>query len=194
MPFHGAVVVRELAREEGSRWELVEPLTYDGKHERFVVPARFVTDFASVPRALTWLVPRYGRYTKAAILHDHLWRLCAAGDFSWVDADGIFRRVMRELGVPFLRRWLMWGAVRLAGVVTRSPSTLWTQGIRNLATLVVVLLLGVSYLVVPLVVVLVFLAVFGIAEAIAWVPLATSHRVRRQPTKQVNRPRVFLPR
>ena len=39
------------------------------------------------------------------------------------DADGIFRRVMRELGVPKLRRALMWAAVR-----TGSPATLFEAG------------------------------------------------------------------
>ena len=29
----------------------------------------FTTDFASVPWAVTWLIPRYGLYTKAAIVH-----------------------------------------------------------------------------------------------------------------------------
>lgn len=31
------------------------------------------------------------------------------------DADGLFRRVMRELGVSGWRRWTMWAAVRLGG-------------------------------------------------------------------------------
>src|SRR5947209_20335964 len=117
MPFTGDVVVRELSDADGSRWCLLEPLSYYGRRETFVVPVGFTTDFASVPQALTWLVPRYGRYTKAAILHDHLWREGAAGRFRWADADGILRRAMRELDVPFLRRWPMWGAVRLRGSV-----------------------------------------------------------------------------
>jgi hypothetical protein len=194
MPFHGDVVVRELGGHDGSRWRLVEPLRYDGKHEQFVVPAGFTTDFASVPRALTWLVPRYGRYTKAAILHDCLWRRCADGEFSWVDADGIFRRVMRELGVPFLRRWLMWGAVRLAGILTRSPSTLWTQGPGNLASLLVITVLGIAFLVVPGLVVVAFLGLFAVLEALTWTPLAGAHRARGGKGKQVNRPRLLLPK
>ena len=31
---------------------------------------------------------------------------------SAVDADGLFRRSMRELGVPPVMRWLMWTGVR----------------------------------------------------------------------------------
>ena len=111
MPFEvGDVVVRRLDDEH---WEVVEPLAYLGERDRFVVPAGFVTDFATVPRVVVWLVPRFGRYTAAAILHD--W-LCTEGITGGVvtarQADGIFRRVMRESGVPVVRRWLMWCGVR----------------------------------------------------------------------------------
>jgi hypothetical protein len=193
MAFAGDVVVRELADADGSRWRLEEPLSYTGRDELFVVPAGFTTDFASVPQSLTWLVPRYGRYTKAAILHDYLWQRCREGAFAWADADGVLRRAMRELDVPFLRRWLMWGAVRLAGIVTRSPSSLWTQGVGSLLALVVVTVLGVAYLAVPVVVVVAFTAVFAVAESLVWVVLAVASR-RRTTHKQVNRPRLMLPR
>ena len=193
MPFTGDVVVRELPGDEGSRWQLVEPLSYAGRAESFVVPAGFTTDFASVPQALTWLVPRYGRYTKAAILHDFLWRRCREGRFDWSDADGILRRAMRELDVPFLRRWLMWGAVRLAGIVTRSPSSLWTQGAAALAALLVVTVLGIAYVAVPLAVVAAFTLVFAAAEAMVWVGLKVASR-RPAAHKKVNRPRLMLPR
>jgi hypothetical protein len=192
MPFSGDVVVRELAAAGGSRWQLVEPLGYQGRDEEFVVPAGFTTDFASVPQALTWLVPRYGRYTKAAILHDHLWRLCAQGQFAWADADGLLRRAMRELGVPFLRRWLMWGAVRLAGVFTRDFSSLWTQGWVALVQLVAVTVLGIPYVAVPLAVVAVFTLVFALAESVVWALLHLRPPARRR--KQINRPRLVLPR
>jgi hypothetical protein len=50
--------------------------TFRGNVGRLLVPASaeqpFETDLASVPRLLTWLVPRYGTYTKAAVLHDYL--------------------------------------------------------------------------------------------------------------------------
>jgi hypothetical protein len=94
-------------------WELVEPLEYRGNKEKFRVPPGSTTDFASVPLPFRWLIPRSGRHTKAAVLHDHLWRthLC-----SYHDADGIFRRALHDLGVPFLRRWIMWAAVRWASL------------------------------------------------------------------------------
>jgi hypothetical protein len=65
-----------VSRVDANTWALVDELVYQGRWERFVVPAGFRTDFASVPRVVTWLVPRFGAYTLAAILHD--W-LCSEG-------------------------------------------------------------------------------------------------------------------
>jgi hypothetical protein len=94
-------------------WETLRPLIYQGTVDDIVVPEGQGTDFASVPRMFVWFLPRYGRYTKAAILHDYLLRVAVpAGRTSRLDADGLFRQAMRELEVPFLRRWIMWGAVR----------------------------------------------------------------------------------
>jgi hypothetical protein len=94
-------------------WELLVALVYSGRDEQFVVPPGFRTDFASVPRAVQWLVPTTGRYTRASVLHD--W-LCgeplASGLLSSHDVDGILRRVLREEGVPLVRRRLMWAGVR----------------------------------------------------------------------------------
>lgn len=195
MPFVGPVVVEEIDDvDEGSRWRLVEPLTYDGHSERFVVPVGFTTDFASVPRIFTWLVPRYGRYTKAVILHDYLWSMARAGGFAWVDADGILRRTMRELGVAFLRRWLMWAAVRLASIVRHDPASLWRQGAGPLAALVAVTVPAVAFLAAPAVVVLVFQLLFGLAELVAWALLALTAALRGPGRKQLNPPRLTVPR
>jgi len=94
MPFtQGEVLVRQL---DPTCWALVEPVVYRGRWETWTVPAGFETDFASVPRLVVWLLPTYGLYTKAAILHDFL---LAEPSVTRTDADGLFRRSMGELGV-----------------------------------------------------------------------------------------------
>lgn len=109
------------------RWELAESLVYQGAEDRFTVPAGFRTDFASVPTVFTWLIPRYGIYTRAAVLHDFLCALVRAGVFTQVDADGIFRRVLRELGVSLPRRWMMWAAVRAGYRMSGATGKDWLQ-------------------------------------------------------------------
>lgn len=99
-------------------WELLVALVYQGRDERFVVPVGFRTDFASVPQAVQWLVPTTGRYTRATVLHD--W-LCGeplvSGQLSSHDVDGLLRRVLREEGVPLVRRRVMWAGVRWGALV-----------------------------------------------------------------------------
>lgn len=155
MAFKGDVVVRQL---DPTDWELREPLTYRGNRDSFTVPAGFRTDFASVPRAVVWLLPRYGDYTKAAILHDYLWR---SDVVSRADADGLFRRAMRELGVPVPRRWLMWGAVRLASGMSGASARDW-------AAFVLVVVAALALVAVPAFVVQVYLVLFWVVELLFW--------------------------
>jgi hypothetical protein len=84
------------------------------------------------PAVLVWFIPRYGRYTKAAIFHDYLCSAAVpAGRISRIEADGMFRQAMREVGVPFLRRWIMWTAVRLGALTNPTgPKKWWTEAWR----------------------------------------------------------------
>lgn len=173
MPFAGDVVVREISDDS---WRLVEPLEYWGNTDRFVVEAGFDTDFASVPKIFTWLLPRYGKYTKAAILHDWLCAQARKGLIVRSDADGIFRRSMRELGVPFLRRWLMWSAVRVDAAKHAGPRELLRPSVVSLLAFLATAVLGLAYVLVPAVVILVALVVFYLAEWVAYLPLAVAAR------------------
>jgi len=175
MPFiNGNVKVEEL---DHGTWKLLEKLPYQGQRDLFEVPAGFVTDFASVPGLFTWLIPRYGRFTKAAILHDYLCDEAKAGRFIRAQADGIFRRVMRELGIGFLRRWIMWAAVRLgSGRAVLQP---------NLWQFLLVLLIAAptaAFIPTPTLVILLALAVFWIVELLCFLALQPISR------KRVNQP------
>jgi len=75
------------------------------------------TDLASVPTWLRWFAGRYGLYTPAALIHDRLIGCSSEGTcvegVSAQNADRYFRFMLKELGVTFSRRWLMWSAVAL---------------------------------------------------------------------------------
>jgi hypothetical protein len=188
MPFlNDTVVVREF---DATRWVLDEPVLYRGERHWFEVPAGFETDFASVPRVLTWLLPRYGVYTRAAILHDYLWLLADYGLISRVDADGILRRALRELGVSVVRRWLMWTAVRLGAVArSRSIRELWAGGPWQLLAIVVIAVQGVVLLAAPVLVELVCLALFYLLEGFVYgIELAFTSASRRRCPRGVSDP------
>jgi hypothetical protein len=180
--FTGEVIVRPIM-PEGRRWELVEGFGYKAKVDTFEVPATFTTDFASVPRMAVWLLPRYGRWTQAAILHDYLWHLSRMERFKKSDADGIFNRALRELGVPYLRRWVMWAAVRWAS----GPRSWFAGGLVEFLKMVVIAVPAVLLIFVPVVAILVVAVIGAIAEFVAYLPLRWFHRDKR---KEVNKPEL----
>jgi len=180
MPFDSPDVYAYI-REDGT-YVLTQPLTYHGRDETFTVPAAFDTDLASVPSFLTWLVPIAGVGDRAAILHD--W-LCVHLDDYWHDlhnphcsepapdgpppansrdTDGIFRRCLRELGVPTVRRWLYWTGVRWGALANPARRAGWAKDAPlvaaiSLCALPVVLLASIG--------VGIGLVVYGAAEAVA---------------------------
>jgi hypothetical protein len=185
MPFTSELVAQQTGDLD---WKLVAPLSYRGSTDEFVVPAGSETDFASVPSLFQWLIPRSGRYTKAAVLLDYLWRHLDDVGIPRSDADGIFRRVMGELDVPFLRRWLMWAAVRATSLV-KSRLHDHPGDIPRVLLLVIfpglLLLAGGA-------VVLVFLLGFWLVEVVTAGILWLLRRPRpvRERTKPVNAPKV----
>lgn len=185
------VRVKEL---EESDWELLRILEYKGNRDHYEVPEGLETDFASVPRVFVWFLPRYGRYTKAAILHDYLWRNAVrTGELTLAEADGLFRRAMWELGVPFLRRWLMWGAVRIGALTKPGGRKGW---LRDSWRVIPLLLLALPIVGPPALVILVALTVFYLVELLVYVPQKLFGRKARAPqdpaAKEVNAPELEL--
>jgi hypothetical protein len=194
MPFTGVADVIVKQRDD-KNWTTQHELSYEGKTQNWTVPPQTDTDFASVPRVFVWFLPRYGRYTKAAILHDYLWRSQAAsGQVSWIDADAVFRRAMRELEVPFLRRWMMWAAVRWAALTKpRGLEGWWRESWRVL----LVTLIAAPFVIPPALIIFLSLLLFWALEAIVWVPLKFTSFLRhkitpQEPGKEVNPPTFDL--
>jgi Protein of unknown function (DUF1353) len=92
----------------------VEPLTCQihSLNPRIVVPKNFVTDFASVPRALWDFVTPAGDYKFAAASHDFLYweQPCTKSQ-----ADRLFLQAMIDSDVEPWQRKLLYQAVRDAG-------------------------------------------------------------------------------
>jgi uncharacterized protein DUF1353 len=188
-PPDAQVVVRQL---DEKKWKLVQSLTYQGSREIFVVPAGMVTDFASVPRPFVWFIPQYGIYTKAAILHDYMWgERAAKGLMRWIDADGIFRRAMRELHVAFLRRWIMWAAVRWGALSKPGGLKEWWK---ELPRVFLFTLVALPFVVVPGILILVKLTVFTFAELLFWVPLRATRAAKEAVQEELPDKEVVLPR
>jgi hypothetical protein len=102
---------------DDTTWELLKDVVYKDRDVEYRVPVGYRTDFASVPRATSWLYPRTGAYSAAAIVHDWLITdMLPTGYITSSHVDEVFREAMKELGVPFARRWVMWAGVRVGAI------------------------------------------------------------------------------
>ena len=78
--------------EDGKTWTLRQELIYETDiGYKITVPAGFVTDLASIPRPLWVLWPPFGKYTRAAVIHDWLYDMHRKGGkhYSRCYADAI---------------------------------------------------------------------------------------------------------
>jgi hypothetical protein len=181
------VLVRQTDAKD---WKVERSFDYGGKTQLFHVGVGEDTDFASVPRVLVWFLPRYGKYTLPAILHDHLWRIEAPRKhISYRDADATLRRAMRERGVPFLTRWIMWAAVRWASLATRpgGRKDWW----RDAPVMVVITVPTLALLLPAILAVTVTLLVVHVLEWLFYLPLRLNQALRMRsdkPAKKVNPP------
>lgn len=116
----------------GEDWEyrkLVKPFVYKMSDisRSITVPAGFITDFASVPRPLWAVLPPWGNYGPAAVIHDFLYSVKRQEYVPDPDepdktvkitrkiADRIFLRAMKDCGVNIFRRQVIYRAVRAFG-------------------------------------------------------------------------------
>lgn len=113
-------------RNDGESWVLDTEFDYwtDVLTPRvtFHVPVGFVTDLASIPRIFWNILPPFGKYTGAAVIHDYLYqRQCYQSGEKQITAltrkqcDDVLMEAMGVLDVGWLTRWTIYLAVRSWG-------------------------------------------------------------------------------
>jgi len=60
----------KLTYTETDNWKLIEDFEIDG----YIIPKGFITDLASVPSWLWSIMPPFGKWMVAAIIHDYLYQ------------------------------------------------------------------------------------------------------------------------
>ena len=95
-------------------WEVYEDFEYyvgdPINNELITVPKGFKTDLASVPRLFWQIYPPDGKWTYAALVHDYLYFTQTR---TRAEADRIFLEALKEIGVGWVTRRLMYTAVRV---------------------------------------------------------------------------------
>lgn len=104
-------------RGDSRIFRLTAPFLYISSFGIITVPAGFLTDGASVPRIFWNIFSPFGSYFPAALIHDYLYS--KASYPSWVisraDSDEIFLAAMKDVGVGWFTRRIIYRAVRLGG-------------------------------------------------------------------------------
>ncbi|MFC2038185.1 DUF1353 domain-containing protein [Chloroflexota bacterium] len=112
----------------GRHFRLIKVFIYSPSGSKAIsVPADFETDFASIPGFATIFVPKLGRYTQPSVVHDYL---CREAN-SWGErskGDTVFRQAMEAVGVGVVKRWAMYVAVLLAGMVAWASARVGIKG------------------------------------------------------------------
>ena len=88
-------------------------------------PQSFITDGASVPHSLQWLYNPFGKYIKAAVIHDYLYSTYNNTGINRTLSDKIFRHIMKETGVDSRIVRKFYAAVKYFG------ATSWKTKLQN---------------------------------------------------------------
>jgi len=99
----------------GKYWRVTRAFAYiTDQGDRIDVPVDFVFDGASIPQ-IAWSIighPLDQEYLAPAAVHDKLYR---TQEFSRSKTDHIFKQAMRDKGVDWWKRTIMWSFCRMFG-------------------------------------------------------------------------------
>ena len=103
-------------RPDGKTWVILSDFGYEvgevGSGNVINVPIGFHTDFASIPRLLWVILPRWGKYGNGAVIHDWLyWDQKRDRD----EADNILLEAMGVLEVSPWQKYPIYWAVWIFG-------------------------------------------------------------------------------
>ena len=104
---------------------LLEEYVYDINGYLIRVPKYFITDGASIPKSLQWIYDPYGKYIKAAVIHDYLYSKYNDTGINRTLADKIFDFIMKETGVNAKTRRKFYVAVKYFGKI------FWQDKLKN---------------------------------------------------------------
>lgn len=119
--FTGPLTVTQLDTD-WKMWRLEQTLRYEigslGSGNIIDVPPGFMTDGATVPRWLWWLLPTWGTYSRAAAVHDFIIGSLEEGHPlpnapDRLTCDWIFWEATGVCGTPLFLRVLLYAGVRV---------------------------------------------------------------------------------
>ena len=120
MPFPHPIAI--VATRDGHSFIVEKPIEYvTNAGQRIIIPIGATTDGASTPQPMWNVLPPFGDYFLAALLHDALYRNYAVDEqdnrlaLDREDCDALLFEAMVSLGVPEATRTAIYDGVRLGG-------------------------------------------------------------------------------
>jgi hypothetical protein len=103
----------KVSTADGRNFVLLEEFSYRANSgEVITVPVGATSDGASTPPEIWPTIPPFGRYWKAAFLHDYLYRCTQRPK---AECDGLFKEAMVSLGVNGIEADIIYAGVDLLG-------------------------------------------------------------------------------
>ena len=107
-------------------WEIAEDFNYEINDVKYVIPAGFKFDGASIPKFLHTFLSPVGVLLMGGLVHDYAYKyqtllksnkIDTIGDITQKRADEIFRDINIEINGFFLMNYLAYWSLRLGGFV-----------------------------------------------------------------------------
>ena len=112
--FKETMVISPLS--DGKTWKMLSELRYEvGRPDSgdvVEVPIGFYTDFASIPHIFWLILPRWGKYGYAAVIHDFLY---SDQTRTRLEADQIFLEAITLREVSETKKYAIYWTIRLLG-------------------------------------------------------------------------------
>jgi len=115
----------EVKQIDSNVWKLTKDLKVYVEFTNSIieVPEGFTTDFASIPRVLWGILPPFGKYTSAAVIHDYLYKnptllhpkILREMDLTRHECDAIFEELLIKSTCKKWKRIAMYWGVVLGG-------------------------------------------------------------------------------
>lgn len=133
--FNTTLKLQYIDNKSKDLWSVIDGFTFysedlkKGMVTWIYIPDGFITDGATIPRALWTFIPPLGKHGQAAVVHDYLREkgnvkiiedglLRYHGSLTAKEADIVFLEALKVLGVSWIKRTLMYLAVRAYAIVT----------------------------------------------------------------------------
>ena len=124
------MIYPKVQQQGKNRWKLLETIRIHSEYlnKSVVVLRGFVTDFASTPKFLWSILPPFGLYSTAALVHDKLYKDAGKLELKRKDCDKVFEELLIRSTCKKWKRRAMYYGVRIGGFIAWKKHRMKSSG------------------------------------------------------------------